>query len=146
MGIYSQYIHSNTPQVTVDFSKLPADTLDFLCCRSGDDVDYNTETAGMTIDSLGQEFSDSARIWGYLSGKMLTQLHGMLDGLSGTAEMVFACDDDWVRYYTIRFDKLKNTVEFFKPKDLKFNEMTADDFLAHLSQISWVQVQVQAPV
>jgi hypothetical protein len=70
----------------------------------------------------------------------------MLDGLSGTAEMVFACDDDWVRYYTIRFDKLKNTVEFFKPKDLKFNEMTADDFLAHLSQISWVQVQVQAPV
>lgn len=110
MGIWSQYIHSYTPQVIVDFSKLPANTLDFLSHKT--EKKYNVESASMTIDSLGREFSECSRIWGYIDAEMDAQLHGMLDGLSDTAEMVFSCDYDLFTYYKIRFDKLKNAVEF----------------------------------
>ncbi len=55
----------------VDFSKLPANTLEFLSGKT--EKGYSTESASKTIDSLGREFSECSRIWGYHDAEMDAQ-------------------------------------------------------------------------
>ena len=143
MGIWSVYIHSPTPSVTIDFSKLPTETLEFLHNKTN----LAQIPDRMTVDALGREFSDCARIWGYVSNEMYGQLRGMLNGLSSTAEMVFVCDDCMVKYYTIRFDKLRNDVDFFVLVDHTFDEMSTDDFIERIAhdKIPWVLYQEKPP-
>ncbi len=137
MGIWSVYIYSYTPHVTVDFTKLPKITLDFLNCKSADE-EYDNDHAPVTIDSLGKGLSDCAKIWGYVDDTMGAALRGMLTGLSGSTEMVFSCDTDDIRYFLIRFDKIRASVDFFVV-DERDNELECDYFLARIGDIPWVE-------
>jgi hypothetical protein len=129
MGIWSVYIHSYTPNITVDFALLPPNTLNFLNCKS--EIEYNTASPMMTIDELGKGFVDCAKIWGYLEEPMISDMTGLIEGLSGTAEMIFECEDPFVPYYLIRFDKLTKTISVFLTKDKEVNS---------LDDIQWINL------
>lgn len=139
MGIWSEYVHTYTPSVKVDFSKLQKSTLEFLNGISASKgTKYNSSTTAMTVDELGRGSSDCARIWGYVDNVMKSELHGLIAGLSSTAEMIFSCDTDDIRYFLIRFDKLMNIVQFFVINEEELNCLTSQEFLKRVSSIPWV--------
>ena len=139
MGIWSEYIHSSTPDVKFDFSQLSKGALRFINSKHCLDITFTNESPPMTVDELGKSFSDVAKIWGYLDREMTREMHDMVTGFAETADMTFKCDSDDVRYFTIRFDKLLKKMEVLVVDSLEDNELVGKKFLEKLKngEITW---------
>ena len=143
MGYWSAFIHSTTPEVRIDFSKLPKETLVFLNCKAEFNVSFNSETPPMTVDQLGKSLCTCAKIMGYLDEEMIQQLNGMCQGFEQTAEMTFRVDMDNVCFFTLRFDKLSNKMQLFVVNSKEDNELDPEEFVEKLKagKIEWTNYE-----
>jgi hypothetical protein len=142
MGIWSDFIYTYTPNVMINFSKLPDYTIEWLNGKIDFNYEnYTKETANKTILELGNSFCDCAKIWGYLDKETVKCIRGLLDGLTESANMVFKCDADYVSYYVINFDKLKNEMSILLTDE--YNELSNEEMIEKMknSEIKWIDIK-----